>query len=120
MGKRLAGTIQLTVNGVTVTAKGDFSYNLGKAKREGMPAADGTVPGYKETTQVPYIEGNVQDSADVDLEAFVTADDVAVSLLLANGKTIYGESGWFAGEGTVSTGEGEIPARWEFSVLDEV
>jgi len=39
--------------------------------------------------------------------------NVTVTLKLANDKVIILRNAWFAGEGTVTTEEGEIAVRWE-------
>jgi len=44
---RRGGILSLNVNGVRQDAKGNFSYNLGKAKRDGIVGAD-RPHGYKE------------------------------------------------------------------------
>lgn len=115
--QRRAGTIQLQVSGEIMDAKGSFSYNLGKPKREAIPGAD-RIHGYKEMPQVPFIEGIITDRGTLDLAALVSSTEVTVTLKLANGKTI-SLNGWFAGEGTGTTEEGEITVRWEGSLPAE-
>lgn len=110
--QRRGGTLSLTVNGVRQDAKGSFSYNLGKPKREAIIGADG-VHGYKELPQAPMIEGEITDRGDLDLAAFVETTDATVTLQLANGKTVVLRNAWFAGEGTVQTEEGNIACRFE-------
>ena len=82
------------------------------APGEAIIGADG-VHGYKETPQVSYIEGAVTDREDLDLEALVGADECTVTLELNNGKIITLSRAWFAGDGTASTEEAEIPIRFE-------
>lgn len=109
---RRAGRVYLKINGSLHDAKGSFSYNLGQDKREGIVGADG-IHGYKETPQVPFIEGVITDRGDIDLELLAGDDHVTVTLELVNGKTIVLANAWFAGEGTVTTAEAEIAVRWE-------
>jgi hypothetical protein len=109
---RRAGRIYLKIDGVLHDAKGSFSYNLGQDKRDGIIGADG-VHGYKETPQIPFIEGAVTDASELDLEALTGQDNVTVTLELVNDKTIVLSNAWFAGEGTVTTEEAEIAVRWE-------
>ena len=108
IGNRRAGRISFKVDGTLYEAKGSFSYNLGLDVREAIIGADG-VHGYKETPQVSYIEGAVTDREDLDLEALVGADECTVTLELNNGKIITLSRAWFAGDGTASTEEAEIP-----------
>lgn len=110
--QRRAGLISVKADGVVQDAKGNFSYNLGYPKREAIPGADG-VHGYKETPQVAFIEGAITDRGDLDLAALVKATNVTVTLRLGNDKTIVLNGAWFAGDGTGSSEEAEIPVRWE-------
>lgn len=109
---RRAGIIYVKVDGKQYDAKGAYTYNLGKPKRDAIIGADG-VHGYKETPQVAFIEGAVTDSDELDLATLVTADNVTVTLELNNGKIITLSRAWFAGDGTASTEEAEIPVRFE-------
>ena len=109
---RRAGIIYVKVDGALIEAKGDYSYNLGKPKREPIIGAD-SVHGFKETPQVAFIEGATTDSHSLDLAKLAEQDGVTVTLELNNGKTIVLADAWFASEATASTGEAEIPVRWE-------
>jgi hypothetical protein len=111
--QRRAGIIQLQVDGEILDAKGNFTYNLGRPKREAILGSDGVVHGFKEMVQVPFIEGEITDRGDLDVEAMIGMTDGTVTLALNNGKTIVLRSAWFAGEGTGNTEEANIPVRWE-------
>ncbi len=63
--------------------------------------------------QVPFIEGAITDSKDLDLSALTSLESVDITLELASGKIIAGSGMWFAGEGSVTTEEGEIAVRFE-------
>jgi hypothetical protein len=119
MSQRRAGLIQLQVNGEIHDAKGSFSYNLGRPMREAMIGAD-RVHGYKETPQIAFIEGAIPDRGTLDVAALASGRDLTVTLSLANGKVIVLRDAWFAGEGTASTEEAEIPVRWEGSNAEEI
>ena len=109
--QRRAGLLQLQTGGEIQDAKGEFTYNLGVPKREEIVGSDG-VHGFKETPQVAYIEGAITDRSTLDVKALVSGKDVTVTLALANGKTISLRNAWFAGDGNITTGEGEIAVRW--------
>ena len=109
---RRAGIIYLKIDGEQYDAKGSFSYNLGKPKRDAIIGADG-VHGYKETPQVAYIEGAVTDADTLELATLVTLDNVTVTLELNNGKVVTLSNAWFASEGSGDTDEGEIAVRFE-------
>jgi hypothetical protein len=116
---RIGGIIALKVNGDIYFAKGNFTYNLGKPKREGVVGAD-TVHGYKETPQVPFVEGEITDRNELSLEDLVTLDDATITLELSNGKVITLSEAWYAGEGTGNTEEGNIACRFEGMNAEEV
>jgi hypothetical protein len=117
--QRRAGLIQLKVNGEIQDAKGSFTYNLGRPKREAMIGADG-VHGFKETPMIGFVEGAITDRGTLDVTALVNATNVTVTLTLSNGKVIVLRDAWFAGDGTASTEESEIAVRWEGSNAEEI
>ena len=117
--QRRGGTITLQNNGQTYDAKGNFSYNLGRPKREAIIGEDG-VHGYKEVPQVPYIEGEITDRKDLDLATLLTMTGATCTLQLANGKVIMLSDAWYAGDGKASTQEGNIAFRMEGKNCDEV
>lgn len=119
MSQRKGGIIQFQANGVSYDAKGNFTYNIGRPKREAIVGADG-VHGFKETPQPSFIEGEITDRASLDLEALVKLKDATVTLGLANGKTVVLRDAWYAGEGTGNTDEGNIGVRFESGEGDEV
>jgi hypothetical protein len=117
---RVAGLIQFKVGGVQYSAKGAFTYNPGRPKRDAVIGADG-VHGYKEVPQVAFIEGEVTDDGTLDLAGLVETKDTSVTLELSNGKVfILGPKAWFAGEGTVSTEESNIAVRFEAKNGEEI
>lgn len=111
-GQRRGGLIQFATGGVTQDAKGAFTYNLGIPKRDAIAGADG-IHGYSEKPQAAFIEGAITDRGSLDMAALVAMQDVTVTLVLANGKTILLTDAWFCGEGTGNTEEGEMPIRFE-------
>lgn len=117
--QRRGGTIAFNVNGVLREAKGSFTYNLGRPKKEAIIGAD-KPHGYKEMPQVAFIEGAITDSAGLDLDALVTLTDATVTLTVANGKVISLGGAYYAGEGSVTTEEGEIEVRFEGEHAEEI
>lgn len=119
MSQRRAGIINVQVNGEVFQAKGSWTYNLGRHKRDAVIGADG-IHGFKETPQVAFIEGEITDRSEMDLEALVTMEDATVTLELANGKMIVLRDAWYAGEGTGNTEEANIGVRFEGANGEEV
>lgn len=119
MGNRVGGIIELKVNGSIYSAKGNFTYNIGRNRKEAVVGAD-RVHGYKEMPQAPFIEGEITDRSNLDLSAFVGVTDATVYLRLANGKLIVLRQAWFAAEGTGNTEEGNIGVRYEGMSGEEI
>lgn len=107
-----AGKITLKTDGGVLDAKGSFTYNLGADKLTAIVGTD-RVHGAYSQPQVPFIEGVITDGPGVDLRAVVTGRGLTVTLDLDNGKSIMLRQAWYAGEGTVTTEQGEIAVRWE-------
>lgn len=116
---RVGGTAFVKVNGRQYRAKGNWTYNIGAPKRDAVVGSDG-VHGYKEVPQVPFIEGEITDASDMSLTDLVNGKDLTVTLELANGKVIALRDGWYAGEGTGNTEEGNIACRWEGLAAEEI
>ena len=119
MSQRRGGIIQLQVNGEIEDAKGNFTFNIGRNKREAIVGAD-TVHGYKETPQVPYIEGEITDRGTLDLGKLVSLVDATVTLELANGKVIALRDAWYAADGEGNSEEGTIKVRFEGKSGEEI
>lgn len=119
MTQRRAGIIQVQVQGEIMDAKGNFSYNLGREKRESIVGAD-RIHGFKAMPQPGFIEGEITDRQTLDLDKLVSATDVTVVLSLANGKAIVLSEGFFAGEGTGNSEDANIQVRWEGASCEEV
>ena len=117
--QRLAGIIQFQIDGTTYPAKGSFSYNPGIPKRDPIVGSDG-VHGFKETPQVPFIEGEVTDMGHMRIADLIGVHDALATLSLANGKTFILHGAYYAGDGTVSTEEANIGLRLEGSAGEEI
>lgn len=116
---RVGGIIEVKANGELYSAKGSWTYNLGRPKRESIVGSD-AVHGYKEMPQVPFIEGAVTDRNDLDLTSLLELADATVTLQLANGKIIVLRNAVFAADGNVTTEEGEVEVRFEGQSAEEV
>ena len=119
MAQRRGGIIQFKVDSILYDAKGNFTYNLGRPKREPIVGSDG-IHDYKETPQVAFIEGEITDRGNLDLDAILNATAVTATLTTANGKTVVLKDAWYSGDGDVQTEEGNIQIRFESSSADEV
>jgi hypothetical protein len=116
---RVGGIIELKVDGSILSAKGNFTYNLGRPMREAVVGSD-AVHGFKETPQACFIEGEITDHASLNLDALVRTENATAYLRLANGKAVVLREAWFAGEGTGNTEEGNIAFRLEGTSAEEI
>lgn len=116
---RRAGVIYLKVDGNQYSAVGNFTYSLGPLKREGIPGAD-QPHGFMERVQIPYIEGEITDSSDLDLETLQGVEEATCTLELGNGKTIVLREAWYAADGTGNTERGNIQFRMEGMSAEEL
>jgi len=110
--RRVGGILLFKLNGELFNAKGEFTYDIGAPKRDAVVGADG-VHGFKEMPKVPFIEGALTDNDELDLKALLAFRDSTATLELANGKVIVIREAYYAGDGNVSSEEGEIPLRIE-------
>lgn len=117
--QRRGGIIQFQINGEIYDAKGNFSYGLGRPKREAIIGSD-TVHGYKEMPQVPFIEGEITDRGTLALADLFSLKNATVTIDLANGKMFALYGAWFAAEGVGNTEEGNVPVRFEGTDAEEV
>lgn len=108
----VGGTISFRVNGQVLRAKGDFTYNLGLPMRETVVGVDG-VHGYRVVYRAAFIEGTITDRGDLDVATLQQIEGATVQLDVANGKGVVLADAHYAGEGNVSTAEGEIGVRFE-------
>lgn len=110
--KRVAGTIEVKVNGDLLRAVGDFSWNLGKPKRE-MKVGSTGADGYAEMPQVAFIEGVIRHTANTNIAALCDLVDATITLTLANTQVYVLRDAIYAGEGTGHTEEGTFDVRFE-------
>lgn len=121
MGVRKGGIITLQVDGSRLQAKGAFTYGLGKPTREAINGHD-EVHGYKELPSVPFIDGEITDGADLELDDIANITDSTVTLELGNGKVIALRNAWCTNPDGLgaSTEEGNIKIRFEGMRAEEI
>ncbi len=110
--RRVGGILLFKLDGQLFQVKGEWTYDIGVPKRTAVVGADG-VHGFKEEPKVPFMEGALTDNDELSLEALFRFRDGTATLELANEKIIVIREAFYAGEGTVTTGEGEIATRIE-------
>jgi len=116
---KLGGQIFVKADGAQYRAKGDWTFNLGQGMREAIVGSD-SVHGYSEKPQVPFIEGVITDTGTLNMTELLNLTDATITLELNNGKIIALNSAWFAGEGSGTTEQAEITARFEGLSAEEI
>lgn len=109
---RLAGTVYLSVDGVTYQLAGDFEYSTATVSRETLTGQD-TVHGYSEKPIAPHIAGTLRDSGGLSLSSINAMSNVTVVAELANGKTAIGRNMWTVESPTSKQTDATIEVRWE-------
>lgn len=112
MSNRVAGVCYLKANGKQLTLGGSFTVSPSTVEREGVVGLAGPA-GYKEIGRIPYIEGEVVTTADLDVEALDAFVDGTVTAELANGKNYVLTNAWRAGASEIDGVEGKLPVRFE-------
>ena len=113
MSNRKAGIIIFKIGGIQRQAKGSFTYNFGKPKRDAIVGHD-TVHGYKELPQVSQIQGIITDASDLDVATdILDITNTTITLELANGKVFVLRNAWYSGEGNITTEEAEIEVQFQ-------
>lgn len=87
----IAGTAQITVDGVTYQLEGAAKYSPSTIKREALNGMDG-FHGWKETPICGSISISVRDSGDMTVGDFNLLRNSTVVLVLANGKVVMGRN----------------------------
>lgn len=121
MAQRRAGIIFLKIDGEQFDAKGNFTYGMGKPNRESIMGSDG-FHGYKEMPQAAFIEGEITDSKDLDVDKLANITDSTITLELANSKVVVLRNAFSTNKDGLSgqTEEGNIPVRFEGASAEEV
>lgn len=84
MGKKLAGTCFIKVNGQQLELQGNCEFPLSSVQRETMLSTTG-VAGYKETVVAPYVSGDFIVTADFPIEEIKESTAQTITVECANG-----------------------------------
>jgi len=116
--QRVAGLMEIQVDGELQNAAGDFEYNLGVVKRDTMVGID-KIHGFKETPQAPFVRGTVRDRKSLDVKNLASIENATIRLKLANGKNVVIRNAWFDGDGTVKVDDATIEVSFSGMSAEE-
>jgi len=112
MGKKVAGTCYIKVNGAQLEVKGGIEVPLSDTVRETVPGLNGPA-GFKETVRTPFVKLAAIFRDDFPMETVRDSTDLTVTAELANGKVYTLSGGYLVGESTVKADEGEVELEFE-------
>lgn len=110
--ERIAGTVFLSADGLTLPLVGSFEYSSATVVREVKIGMD-TVHGYSQKPKTSFFAGVIRDMGNVTVEGLNAMVNVQLYAELANGKKVRGRDMVQVGEISAKSEEGEIEVRWE-------
>jgi hypothetical protein len=119
MAQRISGIAFLTVDGNQLALRGNFTVSPSAVERT-MIAGQDSVHGYQELPRVPYIEGDISTTPDMQLETLDGMTDVSVVAQLANGFTYSLIGGTCKSGLEANTRDGQVRVRWEGIWCEEI
>lgn len=114
---RRAGVVTLEINGEAVDVASDLVYDATYFKREMLVGQSG-VQGYSETPKTGVISCTLRDAATLSQSNVMNMTNVPIVAVLANGKSVYGDSMTCTECGEVRTAEGTFEVRFEGFVTE--
>ena len=107
MGKKIAGTCYVKVDGQQLELQGNLEFPMAKVTRESMSSTGGPV-GFKETVNVPYIAGDFIVKADFPTSTLVESEAMTITAECANGMVFTLSGAFVSGEVSYTPGEGTV------------
>jgi hypothetical protein len=83
---KVAGTAFFQIDGVQYSLRGNMTCSLGDTERESVVGLD-QFHGYKEMPRASWIECDLTDRPEIDMNTIESLVDVTVTVILFNGKT---------------------------------
>ncbi len=84
MGKKVAGTCYIKVDGEQLELQGNLEFQANKVSRETVKSTGGVV-GFKETVETPYISGDFIVTADFPITKITDSESMTITAECANG-----------------------------------
>lgn len=89
---RIAGIASFYVDGQAVTTKGSLKYQPTSTKREPIMAMDGSLAGYAETGEAPFMSVTMLDMGSFRVADLFDNTNIQIVATLANKKVVTGHS----------------------------
>lgn len=112
MGKKIAGTCYVKVDGQQLELQGNLEFPMAKVTRESMSSTGGPV-GFKETVNVPYIAGDFIVTADFPTSTLVESEAMTITAECANGMVYTLSDAYLVGDTAFKPVDGTVSLRFE-------
>ena len=96
--KRIAGTCFVKVDGEQLELQGSLEVPLNDVQRTTLTSVGGSVVGYSEVAQVPYVAGTFYVTENFPLETLKSSTSMTVTAELANGMVYTLSEAYLAGD----------------------
>ena len=107
MGKKVAGTVYVKVDGVQLTVTGGVECPLSDKKRESV------APGFfKEEDLVPYVKLTCINDPDVPKKQIMAATNSTITTEFANGEVYVLSGAYVIGEPAAKGDDGTLEIEW--------
>lgn len=116
--QRVAGTLYLAINGVTLALKGQFTAGYGVEQKTEVMGLDG-FHGYKGEARAAFIQGTITNKSDLNVKQLLAAENVTVTAQFQGGKTLTLRNAFQAGPGELNGDEGELVVKFVGPQLEE-
>ena len=110
--RRIAGTAQANIDGVTIPVVGTPTWRVATVTRESLVGMDGP-HGYSEKPVTGFIAFQARDTRDILVQGYQEMTNVTVTLILANGKRVTGTQMWNTEAVEVDSSEATLNLRFE-------
>lgn len=112
MGKKIAGTCYVKVDGQQLELQGNLEFPMAKVTRESMSSTGGPV-GFKETVNVPYIAGDFIVTADFPTSTLVESEAMTITAECANSMVYTLSDAYLVGDAAFKPVDGTVSLRFE-------
>ena len=115
---RRAGVAAAEINGEAVDVAGDLAYSPYSVKREMLIGQSG-IQGFSEMPVTGFISMRLRDAQNLSVANFMGMTDISIVIVLANGKTVYGNNLTCTESSEVATAEATFSVKFEGTDVTE-
>jgi len=112
MAQPIGGIAYLKVDGRQLPLRGAFTVSPSAVVRAGVAGQD-YVHGYTELPRVPFIEGDVSTTPELNMDTIESVTNATVTADLVNGHSYVLSQAWFVGDLSINTHDGMARVRFE-------